>query len=245
MDFTLPLKVFLHEYFDTKTMNGGEKTLALSALLAKGSSDKLTHQQIKKAWPKTILKIVHNPSQYHKAHSEGWLETTDKGVFRVTGKGYEHLESIQVSHAPTVGAGATKLDIFTAGQTHNFDKFLRAVFSAAKSEVLIADSYVDETVFDNLLDQIPETVTINFLYGNKQGTFDARAKRFGRQYLKFVTKTHGSLHDRFLVVDDTGYIIGPSLKDAARKSPATVVSLGRTDTKKLKQFFAGFWAQAK
>lgn len=246
MDFSLPLKAFLYEHFDVVAMNGGEKMLALSALLAKGTVDELTQQQARKAWLKSILKITPNPSYYHRACSEGWLKPTDKqGTFTVTDKGYEHLESIQVSGTGRTNTSSTKLDIFTTGKTHNFDKFLRTVFSAATTEVLIADSYVDETIFDNLLDQIPENIPISLLYGNKQGSFAPRAKRFGSQYRGFIAKSHGSLHDRFMIVDDIGYIIGPSLKDAARKSPATVVQLNLTDTKKLKKFFGSFWAQAK
>ena len=39
--------------------------------------------------------------------------------------------------------------------THSFDKYLRKIFVAAKTEVLIADAYVDETIFDTVLDVIP------------------------------------------------------------------------------------------
>lgn len=92
---------------------------------------------------------------------------------------------------------------------------------------------------------VHKEVTINLLYGNKQGAFDARVKRFKRQYSHYKIKSHVALHNRFLAVDSVGYIIGPSLKDAARKSPATIVSLGQADSKKLKQFFASFWSRTK
>jgi hypothetical protein len=245
LDFTLPLKAFLQTHFDVKALNGSEKFLALSALQAKGLSVEVTQLQVKKAWSKTVMKIAYNPSQQHRAMAEGWLTSTGKGSFIVTQQGYTYLEELQTHQAPIGGSGITKLDIFSVGKTHNFDKFLRSVFAAALNDVMIADSYVDETVFDNLLDQIPETVAVSLLYGNKQGTFDARAKRFKGQYPKFTAKQHSSLHDRFLIVDEIGYIIGPSLKDAARKSPATVVSLGSADSKKLKHFFMEFWTQAK
>lgn len=246
MNFSLPLKAFLQQHFDIKALNGTEKFLILSALRARGSNAELSITQVKQAWSKTVMKISFNPSQYHRAQAEGWVIYAGKGQFFVTNQGYAHLEGIQTTYSPIVGVGAaTKLNIFTAGKTHNFDKFLRSIFAAAVKEVSIADSYVDETIFDNLLDQISESVSTNLLYGRKHGTFDARVKRFKRQYSQFTTKKHSSLHDRFVIVDDVGYIIGPSLKDAASKSPATVVSLGKSDTKKLKQFFTSFWAYAK
>lgn len=245
MDFTLPPQAFIVAYFEPKTLNGNEKFLILSGLLANGTNSELTLSQVRKCWPKTAMKILYNPAQYHRARTEGWVRSEGKGKFAVTDRGYEHLGSIQAHQAHGVAKVGMGLEIFTTGKTHNFDKFLRAIFASARTEVMIADSYVDETVFDNLLDQIPDSVKIDFLYGNKQGSFDARAKRFKHQFLNFTDKHHSSLHDRFIVIDDTGYIIGPSLKDAARKSPATVVGLNNADSKKLKKFFLGFWTQAK
>ena len=246
MDFNLPLKAFLQEHFDVATMNGSEKILVLSVLLTKETSGEITCQQIKKAWLKSVLKISYNPSYYYRARSEGWLKPTPtKGSFIVTDKGYEYLESIQVSGISYINTGSTKLTIFNTGKTHSFDKFIREIFSSAVTEVFIADSYVDGKIFDTLLDQIPESVPISLLCNNKQGNFTVQAKRFNNQYKGFIAKSHNSLHDRFLIVDDKGYIIGPSLKDAARKSPAIVVQLNHADSKKLKKLFNSLWAQAK
>ncbi|HSX31460.1 MAG TPA: hypothetical protein VLE99_06090, partial [Candidatus Saccharimonadales bacterium] len=123
--------------------------------------------------------------------------------------------------------------------------FLRNILCVATQQVRIADSYVDGTIFDNLLDQIPEDVPINLMYGEMQGDFKARAKRFGIQYTGFAARSYPVLHDRFLIIDDIGYIIGPSLKDATRNSPALVVKLGAADSRQLLRFFDGMWGQAK
>lgn len=187
-----------------------------------------------------------NPSYKYQAKSEGWIKDSSKGLFTVTSLGYQYLDSIQKPYlSPGYHLNAYKLGIFTIGETHNFDRFLRSIFAEAASEVLIADSYVDGTIFDTLLDQIPENIAIKLLYGNRQGTFSARVKRFKTQYRYFTVKEYGLLHDRFLIIDGTGYIVGPSLKDAARKSPAVVVKLDDRDTQKLKKFFFSLWGQAK
>lgn len=249
MDFGLPLKAFLVNNFDVNSLNGVEKYLVLCVLLSGGAEMELTHQQVKKQWSKTVMKIAYNPSQHHRALNEGWVKSVANkpGMFAVTPSGYDYLEEIQTSGGASItgAGGATRLEIFTVGKTHSFDKFLRTIFSAAAQEVMIADAYVDDTIFDNLLDKIPETVIINLLYGNAQGVFGARARRFKGQYSGFSAKTHSSLHDRFLIIDNVGYIIGPSLKDAARKSPATVVRLSPADTKKLRLLFNGLWSQGR
>ena len=95
--------------------------------------------------------------------------------------------------------------------THTFDKFLRRIFAEAKTQVSVADSWVDETVFDNVLDVIPKSLPLRLIYAQAKGTFEQRAKRFGTEYQKFSVRRYKALHDRFIIVDDIGYILGPSI----------------------------------
>jgi hypothetical protein len=50
---------------------------------------------------------------------------------------------------------------------------------------------------------------------------------FAREGVKpaFVFRRYKPLHDRFVIVDNTGYVLGPSIKDAASNSPALIVEL--------------------
>lgn len=245
MDFTLPAKAFLKQHFDLKSLSGHEKFLAVGANLSHGSCDTVIDTaQVKKGWSKTSLKIAYHGSYYVRAQTEGWVHAVGKGKFVISDKGFSYLAGIGTEGSADLPPGQN-LRLFTMGQTHSFDKFLRTALTEAIKHVRIADSYVDGTIFDNLLDQIPEQVPIHLMYGEIQGDFKIHAKRFGIQYSGFAAKHSSTLHDRFLLIDDTGYIIGPSLKDAARKSPALVVELGGADSKKLMKFFDGMWGQAK
>jgi len=58
-------------------------------------------------------------------------------------------------------------------------------------------------------------------------------------------KRYKHLHDRFFVVDDLGYVLGPSIKDAASNSPALVVELAAGEKKLLQSFFNEIWDKAK
>lgn len=246
MDFTLPSKAFLRQHFDLKKLSGHEKFLALAAVLAVGKTGtNVGTQQIKKSWSKTALGIAYSDTYYQRAQVHGWVESVGAGRFTVTEHGITHLEAIASPGLATPSHKMPVLTIFTSGNAHTFDKFLRTQLVNAVSEVRIADSYVDETIFDNLLDQIPDTVIVYLLYGNARGNFDARVKRYKIQYKQFTAKHNEKLHDRFLVIDDTAYIIGPSLKDAARKSPALVVGLGSSDSSKLKKFFDVLWLEVR
>lgn len=129
--------------------------------------------------------------------------------------------------------------------THTFDKLLRRVLAEAKTQVLIADSWVDGTIFDNALDVIPKTVPTKLVYAQARDSFEQRAKRFSTEYQKFAVKRYKHLHDRFVIVDDAGYVLGPSIKDAASNSPALVVELDAKETRLLQSFFEELWKKAK
>jgi hypothetical protein len=183
---------------------------------------------------------------YDRAQAAGWVDPTGlKGKFRLTQAGLENLEAL----APEFTAGELKksgaLIIVNRKATHTFDKFLRTTFAAVKNQVLIADSWVDGTIFDTVLDVIPKDCTFKLIYAQARDKFEDRAKRFSQQYTKFAHKRYKPLHDRFMIVDDTAYILGPSIKDAASNSPALVVALGSKEKNSLQAFFSELWSKAK
>jgi len=217
--------------------------LAIAAHCAGGNtSNQINTADIRDKWPKSLLKKKYNPVFYGRAQGEGWVDPIRQGIFVVKDDGLQHLDDLVISKnedAITLSNGG--LFIFGKKSTHTFDKFLRKIFANAKSRVFIADSWVDETVFDTVLDSIPKTLNINLIYGKKRGSFDSRATRFKKQYSKFIVKKYNDLHDRFLIVDDVGCVIGPSLKNAAEKSPALVVVLNKRDSALLIKFFQTLW----
>jgi hypothetical protein len=139
---------------------------------------------------------------------------------------------------------AGELIVVNRKATHTFDKFLRKTLAEAKVQVLVADSWVDDTVFDNVLDVIPKTIPVKVIYAQARGAFEQRAKRFATEYPKFASRRYKALHDRFIVVDDKAYVLGPSIKDAASNSPALIVSLGAKAKGLLEKFFHQLWGKA-
>jgi hypothetical protein len=63
--------------------------------------------------------------------------------------------------------------------------------------------------------------------------------------VKFAHRRYKHLHDRFIVVDDLAFILGPSIKDAATNSPALVIALGSKEKNSLQTFFGELWSKAK
>jgi hypothetical protein len=250
MDFNRNLKAFLSD-LPLAGMTGQEKFLALAAVSCKGHAKvEISTKDIERQWRKSLLRAKYNPSLYDRAQREGWVDPASgkKGVFLVTQSGLDYLAALPTIESE-LSAGELKqsggLVIVNRKATHTFDKYLRRILTDAKTQISIADSWVDETVFDNVLDTSPKSIPIKLIYAQARGSFDQRAKRFSIEYQKFITRRHKPLHDRFIVADDRGYVLGPSIKDAASNSPALVVELGPRETRLLQSFFDELWRKSK
>jgi hypothetical protein len=251
MDFTETTASFLSS-LPLKKMSGQEKFLAVATYICAGKTNKeVTVSEVVKKWSKVVLKTTYNPVMYNRATGKSWINPVggQKGTFTVTAKGIEYIVDLSSPQTASAVVVENSLCIFEKKSTHSFDKFLRTTLSAATTKVSIADSYVDETIFDTVLDSIPKTVPIQLIYSHipsaNQTVFDTRQKRFITEYPKYAIKKYKDSHDRFLIVDDRAYIIGPSIKDAASNSPALLVVLSDKDSVALGKFFHRLWVNAK
>ena len=247
MDYSLNLKAYFMRLPGSE-MSGAEKYLAFAALLAGGKHDvRVSVADVQRGWRKTVMTVEYNPSLYHRAQREGWVDPQASGVFLVTKAGLDHLWSLNSLRPDSTEGELRKsggLIIVNRKGTHTFDRYLRRIFAAANVEVLVADAWVDETTFDNVLDLVPKSVPLKLMYAEARGTFDQRARRFAKEFSMFQVRRYKRLHDRFLIVDEKGYMLGPSIKDAASESPALVVELVSKEKRLLRSFFDELWNSA-
>ena len=235
MNLPQNITIFLKQ-FPLKDITGEQVFVAICFYLAGAEKNvEVKTQDIKSKWSKTLIGKTYNPVFAHRAQE--YLNPCGRGRVCLTDEGIEYIESLI---QPT-SLSRTGLTVFEKGSAHSFDKFLRGILKKATKNVNIADTYVSGNIFDNLLDEIPKTVPIQFLYGNDTGGFISKSMRFAREY-DFQMKESKQFHDRFLIVDGKGYIMGPSLKDAADKKPATLVVLSDHDSGKLAGLFSDLWS---
>jgi hypothetical protein len=250
MNFNLNRKAYL-KCLPLAQMSGHQKFLAMAALHGRGKANvDLGTTEVRRQWRKSQLGLEYNPVFYDRAQQEGWVDPVSgkKGIFVATQAGLDHLSAlVKLDRELTSGElkKAGGLIVVNRKATHTFDKYLRKIFAEGKTEVLVADAWVDETIFDTVLDVIPKSIPIKLLYAQARGSFAARAARFSTEYPLFVSRRYKPLHDRFVVVDDAGYVLGPSIKDAASNSPALVVELDPNETRLLRSFFGELWTKGK
>jgi hypothetical protein len=107
-------------------------------------------------------------------------------------------------------------NIFFDGQIYDAYSFVNDLIKLAKSEIVLIDNYIDETVFT----LFSKYQNINFIIYtstiSKQLKLDF--EKYSKQYKNISLKTFKSSHDRFLIIDKKDiYHLGASLKDLGKK----------------------------
>lgn len=116
-----------------------------------------------------------------------------------------------------------------AGSQHDAYVGIRTIVTAASSELMIVDTYVDETLW-TLLKNVSKPLTVRILTQNMRGDFALEAKRFVAQHGSRVEiRTTRDYHDRFIVADRAAvWHLGASIKDAGNKAFAMAELQGPT-----------------
>lgn len=102
------------------------------------------------------------------------------------------------------------------GQIFDAHKFVNQLVRSAKRRIILIDNYVDDTVLTQL-DNRKEGVEAIIYTRRITAAFELDIDRHNRQYAPIEVKAATKIHDRFMVVDDTLYHIGASIKDLGAK----------------------------
>jgi phage regulator Rha-like protein len=106
--------------------------------------------------------------------------------------------------------------IFYDGQIYDAYAFINDLLKSAKSEVLLVDNYIDDTVFTLFSKYQNLQIKIYTQSISKQLNLDFQ--KYSSQYKNIELKEFKKAHDRFLIIDKKEiYHIGASLKDLGKK----------------------------
>ena len=109
-----------------------------------------------------------------------------------------------------------KEGVFFNGQIFDAHEFICRLIKSANKRIILIDNYVDESVLVQL-DNRNADVSALIYTGEISRTFRQSVNRHNRQYAPIDVRTADRIHDRFLVIDDTLYHIGASIKDLGKK----------------------------
>jgi hypothetical protein len=106
--------------------------------------------------------------------------------------------------------------IFYQGQIFDAYEFTSKLIKYAKKNVVLLDNYVDETIL-SLLAKRRKSVSATIYTSKINKALKVDLDKHNAQYEMITIHESKTFHDRFLIIDNTVYHIGASLKDLGKK----------------------------
>lgn len=106
--------------------------------------------------------------------------------------------------------------VFFNGQIFDAYRFVCDIVKTAKTMIVLIDNYVDESVL-TLLDKRASGVKARIYTHSISKQLRLDIQRHNSQYPPIEVMAARDIHDRFLIVDETVYHIGASIKDLGKK----------------------------
>ena len=106
--------------------------------------------------------------------------------------------------------------IFYDGQIFDAYAFASDLIRSARKRIILIDNYIDESVL-MMLAKREEGVTADIVTRRVTEALTLDLERHNRQYPPVDVRECDRYHDRFLIIDDTVYHLGASLKDLGKK----------------------------
>jgi len=106
--------------------------------------------------------------------------------------------------------------IFYDGQIFDAYTFVSDLIRSARERVILIDNYVDDSVLKTLTKR-NDGVSASIITRKISDALAVDLKRHNQQYPPVEISTSDRYHDRFLIIDNTVYHLGASLKDLGKK----------------------------
>ena len=105
--------------------------------------------------------------------------------------------------------------IFFNGEIYDSYSLIIELIKEARNRIIIIDNYIDKSILDMLVYKKDE-VSVELITSSHYLT-KLDINKFNKQYLNLKIKYSNIFHDRFIIIDDTLYHSGASLKDLGKK----------------------------
>ncbi len=118
--------------------------------------------------------------------------------------------------------------LYEPGAQYDVYKDLKRILQGASKEVFIVDAWPDESILELYVDSVENQVNVKILTKNPGAKFVTVARMAAaKRPLEVVDSP--MVHDRYIFVDNKCWMLGASIKDAAREKPTVLVELDARD----------------
>ena len=108
-----------------------------------------------------------------------------------------------------------KQKIFFNGEIYDSYSLIIDLIKDAQEKIIIIDNYIDKSILDMLIYK-KENVSVELVTSSHYLT-KLDINKFNKQYPNLNIKYSNIFHDRFIIIDNTLYHLGASLKDLGKK----------------------------
>src|SRR5260221_8981863 len=113
----------------------------------------------------------------------------------------------------------------------------------ANSDILIVDNYLDTEFFELYVATVRAGVTLRVLTNELRGNLEAVARKYANSH-GIELRSGRDVHDRHIFVDQRGWTVGQSIKDAAKRKPTYMVELSASLVPTIRNIYEDLWAKA-
>lgn len=158
------------------------------------------------------------------AHVFQRIETLEHNHILVNQKLIETNEQIDATNR-RIDEVLTRLDskedgpiegFFFDGQIFDAYTLISDLIRMAKTQIVLIDNYVDDRIL-KVLDKRANGVKATIYTDPRHSHIENDLSRHNAQYPAIEVHNCSNVHDRFLIIDDTIYFIGGSIKDLGKK----------------------------
>ncbi len=185
----------------------------LDAILSVGYRVNSRNATLFRQWASKILKeyllrgySVNQRFLYMESRIDRRLSEHDQQIRELSGKVDFFLKT---SLPPREG-------VLFDGQIFDAYVFVCDLIRRARKRIILIDNYIDETVL-TLLNKRNRGVLATIYTKRIDDNLQLDIERHNGQYTPINVRTAPNIHDRFLIIDDTLYHIGASIKDLGKK----------------------------
>ena len=134
--------------------------------------------------------------------------------------------------------------VYNPGDEYDFYRDLSSLVEAVTNEILIVDAYLAEDVFNLYVSKVPDSATVRILSEKLGPNVEVVTGKYVKsQQLKL--RSSNRIHDRMLFLDQRGWVIGQSIKDAAKKKPTYLIELNEPSLTASRDAHEKIWNEAK
>ena len=106
--------------------------------------------------------------------------------------------------------------IFFDGQIYDAYTFVADLVRKAARRIVLIDNYIDDTVL-TMLSKRADGVEATIYTGKISKQLQLDIDKHNAQYPLIEIRTFSKAHDRFMIIDDSVYLVGASIKDLGKK----------------------------